>query len=130
MSNSSMSSVRHAAALQCHAARAGFFWPDAGPVLDKLGEELAEVDEAVRQQHALAHIEEEIGDMLFVLVNLCRHVDADFDRALRGANAKFERRFRAMHALAKGRGQSLAELGDQDKLALWQQAKAGEQAIK
>src|SRR5690606_30089907 len=70
---------RRAAKLQQRAARVGFTWPDTGPVLDKLAEELDEVREVVEADAGDERIEDEVGDMLFVLVNLCRHTDTDFD---------------------------------------------------
>lgn len=120
-----LSSVRRAATLQQRAAAAGFYWRDSAPVLDKLAEELDEVCEAVAAGDDRDHIEEEIGDMLFVLVNLCRHTGADFEGALRGANAKFERRFRAMECHARRQQQSLATLSHEHKLALWRKVKDG-----
>src|SRR5690606_27247315 len=99
---------------------------DAGPVLDKLAEELAEVRAEFDGEREPSRIEDEIGDMLFVLVNLARHADVDFSRALRGANAKFERRFRAMERLAREAGGDFAALSLSGQEALWRQAKAEE----
>ncbi len=112
--------------LQKKAARVGFDWPDVEPVFDKLREELDEV----RAEFALggdpARLTDEVGDVLFVCVNLARHAGVDFSQALRHANAKFERRFRRMEALAEAAGRSLAgqSLAEQD--ALWHAAKAQE----
>lgn len=105
--------------LQKRAARVGFDWPDrAGPAA-KLVEETAELAEAATDAHRF----EEAGDMLFAAVNLVRAYGIAPEDALRHANAKFERRFRAMEALAGG---SLAgrDLDAQD--ALWQAVKTGE----
>lgn len=123
-------SWRQAHKLQQGAAATGFAWPDPAPVIDKLAEELAEVREAVQSDQGAGRIEDEIGDMLFVLVNLCRHTGTDFDRALRHANAKFERRFRAMerHAQAQGRRFEACSLAEQQ--ALWQAVKMDEQGGK
>jgi ATP diphosphatase len=117
---------RRALKLQQRAARTGFDWPDAGPVLDKLEEELTEVRAEFAGGLDVARIEDEIGDMLFVLVNLTRHAGADFSRALRRANAKFERRFRAMEHLAHEAGQDFATLSLAEQEALWRQAKSVE----
>ena len=117
-----------AAKLQARAARSGFDWPSPAPVMDKLAEELEEVraefarGPVVDNQQAL---EEEIGDLLFVAANLARHAGVDPGTALRRANLKFERRFRAMEALASQRGQVFAELDLAAQEALWQQVKSG-----
>ncbi|WP_375396418.1 nucleoside triphosphate pyrophosphohydrolase [uncultured Sphingomonas sp.] len=80
--------------LQKRAARVGFDWPDADGARAKIDEELAEVETAASD----AHREEEVGDLLFAVVNWARKLEIDSEAALRGANAKFERRFRAMEA--------------------------------
>lgn len=107
--------------LQKRAAEAGFDWPDAAPVLDKLDEEAREVREAMDSGDA-AHIEEEVGDLLFAAVNLARQLKVDPGKALRGANAKFEQRFRAMEARAGG-ADALAGLDLDAQEALWQAVK-------
>lgn len=118
---------RRALKLQQRAAAVGFDWPSAQPVLDKLEEELSEVREEFRDGSA-ERIEEEIGDMLFVLVNLTRHAGVDFSRALRRANAKFERRFRYMEGVAREQGSELSRhsLNEQDQW--WEQAKLAERS--
>lgn len=115
--------LRRAQKLQQRAARVGFDWPDLAPVLDKLDEELAEVRAALSQDDREA-VADELGDLLFVMANLARHLEVDAEDALRRGNAKFERRFAYIeHALqAAGRqaeGCTLAELD-----ALWDAAKA------
>ena len=77
------------------ASKKGFDWPELPPVFDKVEEEIAELREAVASGDR-AHIEEELGDLLFAVVNIARHVKLDAETALRHANAKFERRFRAI----------------------------------
>jgi ATP diphosphatase len=111
--------------LQKRAATVGFDWPDAGPVFDKLHEEIDEV----RAEFASGdqdRLDDEIGDLLFVCVNLARHARVDVSTALRRANAKFERRFRRMEQLAGAGGLAVLDLAAQD--ALWDTAKAEERA--
>lgn len=115
--------------LQARAARTGFDWPDAGGVLAKLREETAEVEaEFARGDVAANHarLEDEIGDVLFVCASLARHAKVDVGAALRRANHKFERRFRAMEALAGKAGTPLPSLPLEAQDALWAQAKRGE----
>ncbi len=116
--------------LQKRAARTGFDWPDAMPVLDKLREEADEVQaefEAAAGADNHARLEDEIGDLLFVCANLARHAKVDPGSALRRANHKFESRFRAMEALAAARGQALSALDLEQQEALWQAVKQQEQ---
>ncbi|WP_179379620.1 nucleoside triphosphate pyrophosphohydrolase [Jannaschia marina] len=111
--------------LQNRAARVGFDWPETAQVLDKLQEEARELVEA-RDRLTAAEVEEEMGDLLFVVANLARHLGVDPEGALRGANAKFTRRFEAIEdALAdEGRTPAQSDLAEMD--ALWEAAKAGE----
>ncbi|MEO0983758.1 MAG: nucleoside triphosphate pyrophosphohydrolase [Pseudomonadota bacterium] len=111
--------------LQKRAARAGFDWTEAPQIFDKLDEEIGEVREAVDSGDA-DRIEDEIGDLLFVAANLSRRLKTEPEAALRRANAKFERRFRAMEALAAERGQDFAALSLDDQEALWRAVKANE----
>ncbi|HXP91328.1 MAG TPA: nucleoside triphosphate pyrophosphohydrolase [Fibrobacteria bacterium] len=113
--------------LQVRAAKDGFDWPSADPVWEKLDEEIREVREAIDENDA-DHLEEEVGDLLFVAVNLARKLGVDPEIALQRANAKFDRRFRAMESFAEAEGRKLSilDLGAQD--ALWDRAKAGERA--
>ena len=104
--------------LQKRAARTGFDWPDADGPRAKVIEEIAEIDAA-----SPAEREEEIGDLLFAVVNWARHLSVDAEAALRGANAKFERRFKAMEAEA---GDAFAGLDLDGKEALWLSAKRAE----
>ena len=101
--------------LQKRAARTGFDWPDASGPRAKIDEELAEVAAAATP----AEVEEELGDLLFSVVNWARKLGVDPEAALRGANAKFERRFQAMEA----RDPKLPHLSLQAKEALWQAVK-------
>jgi ATP diphosphatase len=109
--------------LQKRAARVGFDWPDSAPVLAKLDEELAELREAMHRGDPDA-MEDELGDLLFSVVNLARHLRLDAESALRRSSGKFERRFRAMEAQAGQRGQRFEELDSAAMELLWEQAKA------
>lgn len=115
--------------LQKRAARVGFDWPDTGQVMDKIIEESQELIEA-RDTLTPDETFEEMGDLLFVMANLARHLDIDPEAALRAANAKFTRRFRAIEtALAEdGRRPQDSTLAEMD--ALWNAAKAVEKATK
>ena len=117
---------KRAAKLQQRAAAVGFDWPDHRPVLDKLAEEIDEVRAEFEAGADPARLEDEIGDVLFVVANLARHAGVDFSRALRHANAKFERRFRRMEQLAAGEGGTLAERDLAAQEALWRRAKQDE----
>ena len=111
--------------LQKRAARTGFDWTEPEDILAKLDEEIGEVREAMAEQDA-DHIEEEIGDLLFVAANLARRLKVDPEVALRKANAKFERRFRAMESRADGREAGFASLSLDEQEALWQAVKRAE----
>ena len=101
--------------LQRRAARTGFDWPDPTGPRAKIDEELAEIEAAPADM-----VEEEIGDLLFAVVNWARHQGIDTEAALRRGNAKFERRFRAMEELASGAFPMLS-LAEQE--TLWEQVK-------
>ena len=109
--------------LQKRAARVGFDWPHSGEVVAKIAEEAAELA-AARDGLTEAEIAEETGDLLFAVANLARHLGVDPEAALRGANAKFERRFRFIEAAlaADGRDPGVATLEEMD--VLWDAAKA------
>ena len=111
--------------IQKRAARTGFDWTDARDILLKLDEESGEVREAIDSGDIDA-IEDEIGDLLFVSANLARRFKLDPEIALRKANAKFERRFRAMEALAAVRGQVFSDLSLDQQGALWDEVKTHE----
>ena len=108
-----------AAKLGRRAARVGFDWPDASAVRAKVVEELGELDGA----SGAAAQEEELGDLLFAVVNLSRHLQLDAEQALRRANDKFERRFAHMETLAGARGLQLERLSADEWDALWRDAK-------
>ncbi len=119
---------KRAQKLQEKAARTGFDWPDPNPVLDKLAEEIEEVRAEFAAGADKARLQDEIGDVAFVLVNLARRAGVDFSQALRHANAKFERRFRRMEALAIDSGQPLAARDLDAQEALWNEVKREERS--
>jgi len=108
------------------AARVGFDWPDSEGVLAKLAEEARELGQAIAERAAVPEaVEEELGDLLFTVANLARHLDVDAEAALRRAGLKFERRFRAMEAELAALGLAPGEVGPDVLERLWTQAKAG-----
>jgi nucleoside triphosphate diphosphatase len=115
-----------AAKLQRRAARVGFDWPEAAQVLDKIDEEIAELRTELQGQANQDRLSDEVGDLLFAVVNLARHLEVDGETALRQANAKFERRFRAIEEALRARGRRLEDASLDELEALWQQAKAAE----
>jgi ATP diphosphatase len=114
--------------LQKRAATIGFDWSEPTPVLDKLHEEIDEVRAELAAGVDHARLADEIGDVLFVCVNLARLTKVDYSAALRGANAKFERRFRRMEALAAADGSKLDGMSLSEQDAYWDRAKAEEKA--
>ena len=122
----SLPSLLRAEKLQKRAARVGFDWKEVEPIFEKLEEEIEEVKEAIASKNS-AHIEDEIGDLLFVCANLARRLGINPETALRKANGKFERRFRAMEALSKENGDIFSELDLNAQEALWQTVKLKEQ---
>ena len=109
--------------LQKKAALVDFDWPAVEPVIDKVREELGELQEAVLLKDKQAHIEEELGDLLFSVVNVSRHLDLDADIALQKANTKFEKRFRALEQLVKEDHQELTSMSDSALEKAWQKVK-------
>jgi ATP diphosphatase len=112
-----------AAKIQRRAARIGFDWPDAGPVMEKVLEEIAELTTEIERDAEPVVLEDELGDILFAVANLARKLDIDPEAALRRATAKFERRFRRVELLA-AEHRIGADLDALD--ALWQQVKRDE----
>jgi len=118
--------LTRAAKLQKRAARVGFDWPDAASALAKFAEETEELGSEIAAAADPARLADEVGDLLFTCVNVARKLEIDPESALRGANAKFEQRFRRIEALlaAQGRGPEDAHLDELE--ALWQRAKTGD----
>ena len=109
--------------LQKRAARHGFDWPDLGPVFEKLHEEIDELKEAVTLGDP-THIQEELGDVLFVMANIARHLDMDAEASLRGGNQKFTRRFHHIESRVKDQGLKVSDLPLEALDAFWDEAKA------
>ena len=117
--------LTRAVKLQRRAARCGFDWPNAQAVLDKLHEEIGELRGAMRDGDE-ADVEDELGDLLFTVANLARHLGVDPETSARGAGNKFERRFRELEARAR-EGGAPAEARDPAVLeAIWSRIKARE----
>ena len=108
--------------LQKRAARHGFDWKEAEPVFDKVAEELVET-RAAFQSGDQKHIHEEVGDLLFVVVNLARHLKVDAESALRASNRKFARRFRYIEHRLAAEGRAMAECAPEELDFLWEEAK-------
>jgi len=140
--------LSRAAKLQDRAARVGFDWPSIAPVFDKVREEVAELEEVAlisdprgsgaparigeisgdqdEAAERLSRIEEELGDLLFVMANVGRHLGIDPENALRRANAKFERRFASIETKLAVRGKTPAESDLAEMDALWNEVKRDE----
>ncbi|HEV7371501.1 nucleoside triphosphate pyrophosphohydrolase [Arenibaculum sp.] len=117
--------LTRAVKLQKRAARVGFDWTEAADILDKIEEEVLELRAELAGRDR-ARMEDELGDLLFALANLARRLDIDPEAALRGTNAKFERRFRRIEELLHLQGRSAEAAGLDEMEALWQQAKTEE----
>jgi nucleoside triphosphate diphosphatase len=120
--------------LQSKAAKVGFDWPSLAPVFDKMREELAELEEVVMPAtsgrlpagESDAAVQEEFGDLLFVMANVARHLEIDPEAALRAANQKFTRRFHHIETRLAEQGSSPAQSDLAEMDALWDEAKATE----
>ncbi|SIO23804.1 ATP diphosphatase [Rhodovulum sp. ES.010] len=117
--------LTRAVKLQKRAARVGFDWPEIGQVVDKIAEEARELAEA-RERMTAEEVFEEYGDLLFAIANLARHLEIEPEEALRAANAKFTRRFKAVETdlAARGKRPEDSDLAEMD--ALWDAAKRAE----
>ena len=116
--------------LQRRAARVGFDWGSAGPVLDKIREETEELASEIDTEGGKApdreRIAGEIGDLIFAVANLARHLDIDPEEALKRTNRKFRRRFGAIEDAAEGEGRTLADMSLDEMEAVWQAAKSND----
>ncbi|MBB3974913.1 ATP diphosphatase [Rhizobium azooxidifex] len=114
--------------LQERAAKVGFDWSEPEPILDKIEEEIGELREALRQGDR-AKVADELGDLIFAVVNIGRHTDTDAEMALRGTNAKFRRRFAHIETELQASGETLEEATLERMEDLWQAAKAIERQL-
>ncbi|WP_370259729.1 nucleoside triphosphate pyrophosphohydrolase [Idiomarina sp.] len=119
---SQLPSVLKAAKLQKRAASVGFDWTEEEPIYAKVYEEIDEVRTAENDDH----LEEEIGDLLFAVINLARHKQVNPERALQRANNKFVQRFQAIEAMLSARKQAADELSLDQLEALWQEVKSAQ----
>jgi MazG family protein len=117
----SQPALAEAQQISAKVAKVGFDWPDVAQVIEKLHEELAEIADA--RENAPEKLEEEIGDLLFVVVNLARHSTVDAEQALRRANAKFRARFARVESGLTAQGIPLGKATLEQMEALWQEAK-------
>ena len=121
----SQPSLAYAYAVQRKAAKVGFDWPDVDGALPKIAEEAAEIRAAVDSGNEL-HVHDEVGDLLFAVVNVARHLGIEPESSLRAATLKFRRRFEGVERLARERGIDLHTAGLATLDALWDEVKAGE----
>lgn len=118
--------ISRAVKLQRRAARVGFDWTSLPPIFEKILEELEEVKREIEQQADHQLIQDEVGDLLFAVTNLARHLDVDPETAVRYSNAKFERRFHSIEKLAREQGRQLDEMTAEEMEILYQQVKQSE----
>ncbi len=114
--------LTRAAKLQKRASQIGFDWPDISGVLDKIEEEVQELRQAIKESDSAA-IKDEMGDLLFALVNCCRHLKIEPESSLRGTNSKFERRFHFIESNLQDLGLTPDNASLEQMDALWDQAK-------
>lgn len=113
------------------AARVGFDWKDASGPMEKIEEELGELKEEIsaRKSECPAdsnRVKEELGDLLFAVTNLARHLKVDSESALEGTTARFSRRFRAVESMAKAKGRALKDMSLDEMDSLWEDVKRNE----
>jgi len=123
----SLPALLKASRLTDKAARVGFDWRGTDEVFDKLDEEFAELREAVASGDS-AHVQEELGDLLFTIANIARKLNVNAEEALQSTNRKFTRRFETMESRVRATDRNLDQLTLQELDALWDEAKAAERA--
>src|SRR5215467_4528788 len=124
---SKLPAIHEAHQISSRAARVGFDWPDVEGIFDKLQEEVRELKDVLSTENDETRrdrLEDEIGDMLFVIVNIARYLKIDSESALKRANRKFKARFRYMERELAQQGKTLDQTSLQDMEALWQKAKS------
>lgn len=125
----SQPALTEALKLQEQAARVGFDWSAAEPILDKIEEEIGELRQALAEGRSES-ISDELGDLIFAMVNIGRHVKVDAENALRGTNTKFRRRFRHIETSLAASGETLEAASLERMEELWQAAKAIERQLE
>ncbi|TYL49389.1 nucleoside triphosphate pyrophosphohydrolase [Marinomonas sp. IMCC 4694] len=118
----SMPALMQAVKIQQSVSKVGFDWSDIAPVFDKIREELDELEDAIKEQDTV-HVEEEMGDVLFAVSNLARHLNVSPDVALNKTNEKFRRRFGRIEALVAAQDKKLTDCSLQELDYYWDQAK-------
>jgi MazG family protein len=124
---SKLPAIHEAHQISSRAARVGFDWPDIGGIFDKLQEEVRELKEVISSEpdgKRRERLEDEIGDILFVIVNISRYLKIDSESALRRANRKFKSRFQYMEGELAKQGKALDQTSLEEMEALWQKAKS------
>ncbi|ACS56106.1 nucleoside triphosphate pyrophosphohydrolase [Rhizobium leguminosarum] len=124
----SFPALTEALKLQERAAKVGFDWSAPEPILDKIEEEIGELRVALREGDQ-AKVNDELGDLIFAVVNIGRHVKADPEQAVRGTNTKFRRRFSHIEQVLEAEGETLQDATLERMEEIWQAAKAIERAI-
>ncbi|KUK03306.1 MAG: MazG family protein [Thermotoga sp. 50_1627] len=123
--NKALPALSLARRIQENAAAVGFDWPDVSGAMEKVREEVRELEEAIQREN-LGSVEEELGDLLFAVVNVARFSGVDPELALRRAVEKFANRFAMVEDFAKKRGLELKKMTLEQLDALWEEAKGGE----
>lgn len=123
---SALPGLMRAVKLQRRAAKVGFDWPNIGPVLAKIEEELAEVRYELEHGGSQQRLSDEIGDLIFACTNLARHTKVDPEVAMRGINQRFERRFRRIESLLAQQNKLPEEVSLDELDVLWNRAKSEE----
>lgn len=124
--DASWPALAQAMEFQSRVAAVGFDWPRVNQVLEKIDEELGEIRHEINSRGGHERLEDEVGDLLFVCVNLARHLRVSPEAALRRANAKFARRFRRIEAMLAQSGRRPEQSTLEEMDALWSQAKIEE----
>ncbi|KQW27643.1 nucleoside triphosphate hydrolase [Rhizobium sp. Root274] len=124
----SFPALTEALKLQERAAKVGFDWSEAAPILDKIEEEIGELREALAENRP-EKVKDELGDLIFALVNIGRHVGAEPEQALRGTNTKFRNRFKYIETKLQANSEDLRDAGLERMEELWQAAKVIERQI-
>jgi ATP diphosphatase len=115
--------------LQNRAARVGFDWAKANEVLAKIREEIAELEAEITAEADKDHLEDELGDVFFAVVNLARKLEIDPEAALRRTNHKFERRFRGIESYLAAQGRTLSDASLEEMERIWNTIKREEKSV-